>query len=75
MSAVFAEMKAYLLSLKDSNQSSLYLSRRKTFVIGFVCTSEALIMFAKDLFSLKDCPMTCLPPFTISQDFIENLFS
>lgn len=72
---IFDELKEYLLSLEDANHKPLHLSRRKTFVIGFICTSQALIMLAKDLFALGIPSLTYLPTFRVSQDFIETLFS
>ena len=75
MTAIFTELKKYLLSLKDVNHNPLYMSRRKTFIVGFVCTFHSLLLSAKDLFALRDVTITCLPTFRISQDFIETLFS
>lgn len=70
---VYKELRDYLLSLDDSNHQPLYSSRRKTFIVGFICTFNAVISLAEDLF--QDKVVSYLPTFRISQDFIETLFS
>lgn len=70
---IYKEFSSYLLSLNDSNHQLLSASRRKTFVVGFICTFAAVLMLAEDLFNEN---VVCyLPTFRISQDFIETLFS
>lgn len=69
---VFEEFKEYLLSLRDPNHQLLHTTRRKTFIIGFVCTFQAVIQLAEELFTLG---YNYFPTFRVSQDFIETLFS
>ena len=69
---VLAELKEYLLSLDDHNGNPLYCSQRKTFIVGFSWTSEAVVRLARDLFSEN---FTYFPTFWVSQDHIETLFS
>ena len=70
---IYEEFRNYLLSLYEpGHHSPLYVSRRKTFIVGFICTFYAVIQLAGDLFQEG---FTYLPTFRISQDFIETLFS
>lgn len=62
----------YLLSLKTCDGTPLKSSRRKTFVIGFTNTFQALLSLSKDLLSHG---YSYVLSFRISQDHIETLFS
>lgn len=72
VTAIFQEFKDYLLTLQDSSKQPLYATRRKTFIIGFVCTFQSVLMLANELFAEG---LKYFPTFRISQDFIETLFS
>ena len=67
------EFRDYLLSLHNANQQPLHISKRKTLVVGFVCTFDAVLRLADELFAEQW--LTYFPTFRISQDFIETLFS
>lgn len=70
---IYEQFSSYLLTLDDTSHSSIYTSRRKTFVVGFICTFKAVLLLANDLF--KANIVSYFPTFRISQDFIETLFS
>ena len=67
------EFRDYLLSLHDANQQPLHVSRRKTFVVGFICTFDAVLRLADELLAEQRLPY--FPTVRISQDFKETLFS
>lgn len=69
---IYNEFSSYLLNLEDGNHSMLHTSRRKTFVVGFICTFNALLLLSDDLFADD---FTYLSTFRASQDFVETLFS
>lgn len=67
----YADLQRYLLSLKLQDGTPLYDSRRKTFVVGLICTLRSAIAMYIDL----QASHSFLPTFRLSQDPIETLFS
>ena len=49
--SIYEEVKAYYLSLDDPDHQLLHTSRRKTFIVGFICTFNAVLELASDLFA------------------------
>jgi len=60
--------------IKTASGELLYLSRRRTFVLGFTCTSKAVGLLAKDLLLSDKAGLKCLLTFRISQDHLETFF-
>ena len=72
LKSIFCEFRDYLLTLEDAEHKPLFSSRHKTFVVGFICTFDAVLCLSQDLFMFGQ---TYLPIFRMSQDFIETLLS
>jgi len=52
----------------------LYLSRRRTFVVGFICTPKAVDFLSKDLLLSDKAGLKYLLIFRVSQDHLESFF-
>ena len=72
LKSIFCEFRDYLLTLEDAEHKPLFSSRRKTLVVGFICTFDAVLRQSQDLFVSGQ---TYFPTFRVSQDIIETLFS
>ncbi|XP_050064548.1 uncharacterized protein LOC126553424 [Aphis gossypii] len=64
----------YLLSLTDVKGLPLYLTPRKTFLIGFAIAVKSVFAMAEDLFN-SNCNYKYLLTYKCSQDHLEILFS
>lgn len=69
-----AAMVEYLKTLSLPNGTSLMISRRKTFLIGFITASKSFVALAHTLFD-KYPEVKYLLGYKLSQDHIETLFS
>ena len=73
VTSIYESLREYLLSLKDAENQPLCMSRRRTFIVGFICSFQSALMLAEDLFQNKDNQYFLT--FRMSQDFIETFFS
>ena len=73
---IFTSSAHYLLSLKtnETPPQLLSMSKRKTFIIGFVACIKSTISMATEMFSIPK-PFKYLLTYKFSQDHIELLFS
>jgi len=60
--------------IKTASGEQLYLSRRRTFVLGFIFTSKAVGLIVKDLLLSDKAGLEYLLTFRISQDHLESFF-
>jgi len=60
--------------IKTASGEPLYLSRRRTVVLGFICTSKAVGLLAKNLLLSDKAGLEYLLTFRISQDHLESFF-
>lgn len=68
-----SDFSSYLLALQTKEGAPLHKSRRKTFVLGFICTFTSILSLAKLL--LREEGFEYILTFRFSQDHIETLFS
>ena len=68
---VLREFMTYLLSLKAPNGIWLHTSKRKTFILKFISTSEAILELSTELLSTDGWLLT----FSFFNDLLEMLFS
>ena len=64
--------QSYLI--ETTSGEPLYLSRWRTFVLGFICTSRVVSLLAKDLLLSDKAGLEYLLTFRISQDHLEFLW-
>ena len=60
--------------IKTASGEPLYPSRRRTFVLGFICTTKAVGLLSKDLLLSDKAGLEYLLTFRISQDHLESFF-
>ncbi len=68
------DAKGYLLSLTDVNNVPLYKTKRKTPIIGLLCTIESVIGIFNDYCGKDNSPLKYLLTYKLSQDHLELFF-
>lgn len=68
------DAKSYLLNLTDVNGVPLYKTKRKTPVIGLLCSIDSVIGVYNDFVGKDNPPLKYLLAYKLSQDHLELFF-